>query len=132
MAVTSLLWLTDYLHRLSPAIPALLGAVFLLLPGIGVLSWKTFEARLSWGLILTVGTSLSLATLMTQSGAAAWLGRHFLGHLSGLAATPHILVVCLIVAAALVHLAITNLAACVALLLPINATIAESAGLNPL
>jgi anion transporter len=132
LAVTSLLWLTDHLHRLSPAIPALLGAVFLLLPGIGVLSWKTFEARLSWGLILTVGTSLSLATLMTQSGAAAWLGRHFLGHLSGLAATPHILVVCLIVAAALVHLAITNLAACVALLLPINATIAESAGLNPL
>jgi solute carrier family 13 (sodium-dependent dicarboxylate transporter), member 2/3/5 len=31
----------------------------------------------------------------------------------------------------LVHLAITNLAACVALLLPINATIAQSAGVNP-
>jgi anion transporter len=132
LAVTSMLWLTDHLHHLSPAIPALLGAALLLLPGIGVLSWKTFEARLSWSLILTVGTSLSLATLMTQSGAAAWLGQHFLGPISGLAATPHILVVCLIVAAALIHLAITNLAACVALLLPINATLAESAGLNPL
>jgi hypothetical protein len=32
----------------------------------------------------------------------------------------------------LVHLAITNLAACVALLLPVNATIAASAGVNPL
>jgi sodium-dependent dicarboxylate transporter 2/3/5 len=38
----------------------------------------------------------------------------------------------LVVAVAIVHLAITNLAACVALLVPINATIAASAGLNPI
>lgn len=132
LAVTSALWLTDSLHHLSPAIPALLGAVLLLLPGTGVLTWKTFESRLSWGLILTVGTSLSLATLMTRSGAAAWLGQLFLGHLSALARTPLVLVASLILGTVLVHLAITNLAACVALLLPINATIAESAGLNPL
>jgi di/tricarboxylate transporter len=31
-----------------------------------------------------------------------------------------------------VHLAITNLAACVALLLPISATLAASAGINPI
>lgn len=132
LAITSALWLTDSLHHLSPAVPALLGAVLLLLPGTGVLTWKTFESRLSWGLILTVGTSLSLATLMTRSGAAAWLGQLFLSHLSALAGTPLVLVASLILGTALVHLAITNLAACVALLLPINATIAESAGLNPL
>jgi anion transporter len=132
LAVTAGLWLTDWLHHLSPAIPALLGATILLLPSIGVISWKTFETRLSWGLILTVGTSLSLATLMTKSGAAAWLGQLVLSPLSGLAAFPLLLVTGLILAAVLVHLAITNLAACVALLLPINATIAASAGLNPI
>jgi solute carrier family 13 (sodium-dependent dicarboxylate transporter), member 2/3/5 len=41
------------------------------------------------------------------------------------------LVLALIAAVALVHLAITNLAACIALLIPIAATIAERAGLNP-
>ncbi|HZT50017.1 MAG TPA: anion permease [Hyphomicrobiaceae bacterium] len=108
----------------------MLGAAILLLPGIGVISWKTFESRLSWGLILTVGTSLSLATLMTTSGAAAWLGQLLLEHLSGLAAAPKLLIAALIVAAALAHLAVTNLAACIALLLPINATVAAAAGLN--
>ncbi len=49
----------------------------------------------------------------------------------GLAAYPLLLLAALILAVVLVHLAITNLAACVALLLPINATIASSAGLNP-
>lgn len=132
LAITSVLWLTDHLHRLSPAIPALLGATLLLLPGTGVLTWKTLEARLSWGLMLTVGTSLSLATLMTRSGAAAWLGQLFLNHLSALASAPLVLIASLILGTALVHLAITNLAACIALLLPINITIAESAGLNPL
>jgi di/tricarboxylate transporter len=131
LAFTALLWLTDAIHHLSPAIPALLGAALLLLPGIGVIDWRTFEQRLSWGLILTVGASLSLAALMTRSGAAAWLGELFTAHLASLAALPLVLVMSMVLAAVLVHLAITNLAACVALLLPINATIAAGAGLNP-
>ena len=102
LALAAGLWLTDSLHQLSPAIPALLGAAILLLPGVGVISWKTFESRLSWGLVLTVGTSLSLATLMTTTGAAAWLGQLLLGHLSALAAVPLLLMATLIVAAVLV------------------------------
>lgn len=132
LALTAGLWFTDSIHQLSPAIPALLGAAILLLPSVGVISWKTFESRLSWGLILTVGTSLTLATLMTRSGAAAWLGQLLLEGLSGLVAAPLLLLAALIVAAVLVHLAVTNLAACIALLLPINAMVAAAAGLNPM
>jgi anion transporter len=131
LALTALLWLTDAVHRLSPAIPALVGAGLLLLPVTGVIDWKAFEQRLSWGLILTVGTSLSLASLMTRSGAAGWLGQLFTGHLSSLASAPLLLVAAMVLATVLVHLAITNLAACIALLLPINATIAAGAGINP-
>jgi di/tricarboxylate transporter len=131
LALTAMLWLTDSLHQLSAALPALLGAGLLLLPGVGVIGWKTFESRLSWGLILTVGTSLSLATLMTKTGSAAWLGSILLGQLAPLSGAPKLLVAALIVAVAIVHLAITNLAACVAILLPINAAIAARAGINP-
>jgi len=109
----------------------LIGGGALLLPGVGVLSWKTFENKLSWGIILSVGASLSLAAAMTRSGAAAWLSQHVVDQLAGLASRPAILVVALIAAVALVHLAITNLAACIALLIPVAATIAERAGLNP-
>jgi citrate:succinate antiporter len=131
LALTAGLWLTDRIHHLSPAVPALAGAALLMLPRVGVISWKTFESRLSWGLILTVGTSLSLAALMTTTGAATWLGQLLVGRLSTVADIPIMLLVGLVVAVVVVHLAITNLAACVALLLPINATIAASAGLNP-
>jgi anion transporter len=131
LAITAGLWLTDRFHHLSPAIPALLGAALLMLPRVGAICWRTFESRLSWGLILTVGTSLSLAALMTSSGAASWLGEVLVGRLTALTSLPTLLIVAMIAAVAIAHLAITNLAACVALLLPINATLAASAGLNP-
>ena len=54
-----------------------------------------------------------------------------LARLSSFAATPILLIVALIMAAVLVHLAVTNLAACIALLLPINVSVATAAGLNP-
>jgi citrate:succinate antiporter len=132
LALTAALWLTDSWHHMSPAIPALIGAIALLCPPFGVLTWKAFEAKLSWGLILTVGASISLARAMTESGAAAWLGQMFVGHLAALSTAPLALLALLVVAVAVVHLAITNLAACMALLIPIAITIATAAGLNPL
>jgi anion transporter len=131
LAVTLALWLTDRIHHLSPAIPALIGAALLLMPGAGVMSWKTFESKLSWGVILSIGAALSLAAAMTKSGAAAFISQAAVGHLAGLAAQPLLLVTALIVAVALIHLAITNLAACIALLIPVAATIAARAALNP-
>lgn len=131
LAVTALLWLTDSWHRLSPAIPALMAAVALLSPPLGVIGWKTFESKLSWGLILTVGASISLARAMTDSGAAAWLGNLAVGHLEVVATAPIAVLVLLVIAVAAVHLAITNLAACLALLIPIAVTIAQAAHLNP-
>ena len=132
LGVTALLWLTDAWHHLSPAIPALMAAIVLLAPRIGALSWKQFEAKLSWGLILTVGASMSLARTMIDTGAASWLGAVAVDRLTSVAVAPAAIVVLLVIAAALVHLAITNLAACMALLIPVAVTIAQAAHLNPL
>lgn len=132
LAATALLWLTDAWHHLSPAIPALMAAIVLLTPRIGPLTWKQFESKLSWGLILTVGASMSLARSMIDTGAASWLGAAFIDRLTSVAVAPMTIVVLLVIAVALVHLAITNLAACMALLIPIAVTIAEAAHLNPL
>lgn len=68
---------------------------------------------------------------MTHSGAAAWLSQHVDDQLAGLAGRPAVVVVGPVAAVALMHLAITNLAACIALLIPVAATLAERAGLNP-
>jgi solute carrier family 13 (sodium-dependent dicarboxylate transporter), member 2/3/5 len=132
LALISALWLTDFLHGLSPAIPALLGALLLCCPKYGVLRWKDFEGRLSWGLILTVGASLSLSQAMVAAGSIDWMGHQFVMLLTGPAQHPMILLVTIIVAASVIHLLITSLAACVALLIPTTMTIAHDAGINPI
>ena len=131
LAATLALWLTDRFHHLSPAIPALIGAAMLLTPRLGVLSWKEFESKLSWGIILSIGAALSLSAAMTKSGAAGFVSQWIVFHLAEFANHPTLLVIGLIAAVALVHLAITNLAACIALLIPVAATIANRAALNP-
>jgi solute carrier family 13 (sodium-dependent dicarboxylate transporter), member 2/3/5 len=131
LLLASLLWLTDFVHGWSPAIPALLAAILLICPKIGVIGWKEFEGRLSWGVILTVGASLSLAQAVIQSGAAAWVGREFLGLSTSLIDFPFALLGTIIIAVAIVHIGITNLAACIALLIPTTMTVAQAAGLNP-
>jgi di/tricarboxylate transporter len=68
---------------------------------------------------------------MTKSGAAGFVSQWVVLHLAGLVDQPTLLVIGLVVAVALIHLAITNLAACIALLIPVAATIAERAALNP-
>ena len=132
LLIVSVLWLTDFIHGLSPAIPALLGAVLLVCPRIGVLGWKDFEPRLSWGLVLTVGASLSLAQAMISTGTVDWLGQQFILVFTGGPQKPFLVLASIIIAVAIVHIAITNLAACVAFMIPIILTIAHTAGLNPI
>ena len=133
LLLTTTLWLTDAWHGLNPSIPALLAALLLVAPGIGVFGWKDLEARLSWELILTVGASLSLASALTSTTAAPWLGSLLTaGTVTELQTSPLALVGALIVIVTVVHLGITNLAACLALLLPIVTTTTAAAGLNPL
>jgi anion transporter len=132
LLIVSALWFTDFLHGLSPAIPALLGALLLCCPKVGVLRWKDFEGRLSWGLVLTVGASLSLSQAMIGAGTIDWIAQQFVALFAGATPQPALLLAGIIIAAAVIHLAITNLAACIALLVPTTMTITHSAGLNPI
>ncbi|MBI4528766.1 MAG: anion permease [Deltaproteobacteria bacterium] len=132
IGATSLLWFTDALHGLSPAIPALFAAAILLFPGVGVVAWKEFEKRISWELMLTVGVSLSLAQALTETGGAAWLGGLIVRSLTNAESHPRIVVTALILMVAVIHLAITNLAACIALLVPLATNVGLEAGLNPM
>jgi len=97
-----------------------------------VFTWREFEQTVSWGLVFTVGASLSLAQALAETGAAAWFAGVLVGGLPYLAARPAGLVTALLVVVSVVHLGITNMSACIALLLPVATTLARSAGLNPI
>src|SRR5581483_940481 len=54
----SALWLTDAVHHLDPAIPALLALVALLTPGLGPLAFGDLDRGI-WSNFLVIGASIS-------------------------------------------------------------------------
>src|SRR5262245_2300303 len=80
----SVLWLTDGVHHLDPALPAVLALVALVTPGIGPLAWGDLERNVGWSNFFVIGASISLAQALGESGAAAWLARGLVGGLPGI------------------------------------------------
>ena len=120
---------------LNDTIIAIGGAILMFLIPAGcskdkqarLLDWKTAES-IPWGVLLLFGGGLSLASMVSKSGLAAWIG-------DGLAALTlyHLLVLILCIVTLVIFLTeLTSNTATTAALLPILGGIAINAGLDPI
>ena len=128
----SALWLTDGVHHLDPALPALLAFVALLMPRFGPLVWADLERGVGWANFFVIAASISLAHVLGTSGAAAWLARLLVGGLPALGDRPLTTVVLLMLGATALRALVPNISGFLALALPIAMSVGREAGLNPL
>jgi sodium-dependent dicarboxylate transporter 2/3/5 len=128
----STLWLTDALHGLDPALPAVLALVALLVPGLGPLAWQDLERGVGWANFFVIGASISLAHALGESGAAAWLARGLVGGLPGLGAHPLATIVLLMLGATVLRALVPNISGFLALALPLAMSVGRETGVNPL
>ena len=78
LAVSLLLFATDFMHGISPAWISLGAGVFCLLPGIGLVSPKTFAERVSIIPLIYIAGILGVASLVADGGLGALLSRSLL------------------------------------------------------
>jgi solute carrier family 13 (sodium-dependent dicarboxylate transporter), member 2/3/5 len=128
----SALWLTDGVHHLDPALPALLAFVALLTPGLGPLVWADLERGVGWANFFVIAASISLAHALVTSGAASWLGRLLVGGLPAFGDSALAVVVLLMLGATLLRAVVPNISGFLALALPIAMSVGREAGVNPL
>jgi len=128
----SALWLTDGVHHLDPAIPALLAFVALLTPRLGPLVWADLERGVGWSNFFVIAASISLAHALVVSGAAPWLGRLLVGGLPAFGDSALAVIVLLMLGATLLRALVPNISGFLALALPIAMSVGREAGLNPL
>ena len=128
----SALWLTDSVHHLDPAFPALLALVALLTPGVGPLKWDDLDRGVGWANFFVIGASISLARALGESGAAAWLARGLVGALPAVSRHAVATVVLLMLGATALRVLIPNISGFLALALPVAMSVGREAGLNPL
>ncbi|MCI5124527.1 MAG: SLC13 family permease, partial [Candidatus Electrothrix sp. AR5] len=62
------LWITDFLHHVSPAWVALGGALILLMPGVDIVGKKAFNQKINWGAIIFVAGILGVGGMINHTG----------------------------------------------------------------
>jgi len=89
LSVAILLWATDFWHGIKPGWVALAAGALCVAPGVGVLPAREIINPRRLLIIVWVGTVLSLAAVMTESGASA-LVSGVLARLAGVEGQPPI------------------------------------------
>ena len=130
--LTALLWFTDFAHGLHPAVPALIALCLILLPRLGILTWREFERDVGWSNFFVIATSLSLAHALVATGAASWFSETLVGGVSQLSSRPLLTLLALCACFAAVRMLMPNIAGYLALVIPIAMAAGASLGLNPL
>jgi len=75
------LWITDFLHHISPAWISLGGAVILLLPGITIISNRQFSGDINYGSLFFVAGILGLGGMVSHSGLGDMIAQRLIASL---------------------------------------------------
>lgn len=121
-------WLTQSLHGLDPAVVAVVAALLVTAPGIGVISLPQAMKKVPFHLIIFMAATVALARALMDSGISEALGTWAASLLGD---NPIAFVWGIIIASALAHLVIQSRSARSAVLIPLVVALAPQMGLDP-
>ncbi|EFE69973.1 integral membrane transporter [Streptomyces viridosporus ATCC 14672] len=120
------LWCSEPLHRVPPAVVALIGAVVAASPALGTVRLKDALKTVPWSLLLFMAATMAMGVALAESGAAQWLTG---GLPSGI--TPVMFLAVVIAVSTAAHLVLQSRSARSSVLVPLVVTAAAGAGVNP-
>ncbi|MET3699853.1 anion transporter [Bacillus oleivorans] len=131
LLVVVLLWVTESFHGIHPAFTAVIGAVLLSLPKVGVISWNKI-VQINMDVFFIIGATFSIGNILNQSGTATYLGNlitnlHFIEQIKN----PWIFIILLILFVHFYHIIITNIGTAAVTLFPIVLTVAPVLNIDP-
>jgi len=132
MAIMGLIvaaWILEPLHGLPVPLVALMGAVLMCLPPVGVQRWEDAARAIKWDVIILFGAGYSMARTLQESAAAHWLAAGWAERFPEMPPAGAALFVLLVMVVA--RLGFANMLAIAATFLPITVSLAHSWNINP-
>ncbi|MFF7390495.1 SLC13 family permease [Streptomyces scabiei] len=126
LATVVVLWCSEPLHRVPPAVVALIGAVVACSPALGTVRLKDALRTVPWSMLLFMAATMAMGVALSDSGAAKWL-------VSGLPAglTPPLFLAVVVAVSTAAHLVLQSRSARSSVLVPLVVAAAVGAGVNP-
>ncbi|UUU21424.1 SLC13 family permease [Streptomyces sp. DSM 40750] len=126
LATVVVLWCSEPLHGVSPAVVALIGAVVASSPVLGTVRLKDALKTVPWSMLLFMAATMAMGVALSDSGAAKWL-------VSGLptGVTPLVFLTVVVALSTAAHLVLQSRSARSSVLVPLVVAAAVGAGVNP-
>ncbi|MBP2626227.1 MAG: anion transporter [Firmicutes bacterium] len=119
-------WATEKIvHPFDTSSTTIAAISLLLLPGIGVMSWKDAQAKIPWGTLILFGVGISLGSAILSTKAAAWLAKIIVA-VFGLQTLPALTILAILSAfLIIIHLGFASATALAAAMIPILISILQ-------
>lgn len=119
-------WATEKIVHPFDTSSTTIGAIaLLLLPGIGVMTWKEAQSKIPWGTLILFGVGISLGSAILSTKAAAWLAKIIVTTF-GLQTLPALTILAILAAFLIViHLGFASATALAAAMIPIIISILQ-------
>ena len=127
MLVLLFLWSTEKIvHPFDTSSTTIAAIAIMLLPGIGVMSWKEAQSKIGWGTLVLFGVGISLGSALLSTKAAAWLAKIIVGAF-GIQTMPALPIVAVLAAfLIIIHLGFASATALAAAMIPIIISVLQS------
>ena len=120
-------WATEKIvHPFDTSSTTLAAIAIMLLPGIGVMSWKEAQPNIPWGTLILFGVGISLGSAILSTKAAAWIAKVIVATF-GLQTLPALIILSILAAfLIIIHLGFASATALASAMIPIIISILQS------
>ena len=121
------LWSTEkILHPFDTSTTTIAMVAIMLLPQIGVMTWKDAQSKIGWGTLMLFGVGISLGSALLSTKAADWLAKIIVSAL-GVQTMPALLILAVLAAfLILIHLGFASATALAAAMIPIVISVLQT------
>jgi len=132
LGLAMFLWVTEGIHGLHSAVPAMLAVILFCMPGIGFMDFKKMLS-IDWSTIFLVGFTLSLGAALNETGTANFLAGQIFNKYSLriLTLSPALTVFVVSTFTQIVHIFLGNVTTLVVTLIPLISQIAFKLNIDP-
>ncbi|MBO8172232.1 MAG: DASS family sodium-coupled anion symporter [Bacillaceae bacterium] len=125
------MWLLEGIHGWPPVIPALIGAILMALPRIGITGWEKL-LQIKFGPLILLGLTLSMGRALYESGAISYLSKWLENDLTMyLFSNPLLAVLTVAVLTQLIHKVTSNVSTAVISSVPVVMALSSHAPDSP-
>ncbi len=129
-------WATEgVLHSVDTTSSTVMAIAFMLLPRVGVMSWKESQKSFPWGTVLLFAVGIAMGSALLKTQAAPWLARLIVEHLGLANATAFAIFMLLSLFLIVIHLGFASATGLASTMIPIIISVlqeVQTPGINPI